>query len=135
MQSFWLRRSCGLSTPRSSKTGPVVGNLPNFRRMSRNYSTKILEVQENLGSTRTAIVQSVKCRRIFMARKTITCGKQTMTKIEAIEEVSHLTRLNHAHILRIIGTYVKGRELSILLYPVAEYNLGLSSKLSNQLRH
>jgi serine/threonine protein kinase len=46
-----------------------------------------------------------------------------MTKSEAIAEVSHLTRLNHAHIVRIIGTYVEGRELSILLYPVAQYNL------------
>jgi serine/threonine protein kinase len=46
-----------------------------------------------------------------------------MTKQEAITEVAHLTRLDHAHILRVIGTYVKGRELSILLYPVANCNL------------
>jgi serine/threonine protein kinase len=46
-----------------------------------------------------------------------------MTKEEAVAEISHLTRLSHAHILRVIGTYVKGRELSILLYPVADCNL------------
>lgn len=46
-----------------------------------------------------------------------------MTPIEAIDEVVHLTRLNHAHVVRVIGTYVKGRELSILLYPVADCNL------------
>ena len=94
-----------------------------FSKDEQPLIENILQVKENLGSTRTAIVQSVKCRRIVLARKTITFGKQTMTKLEAIAEVSHLTRLNHAHIVRIIGTYVKGRELSILLYPVAQYNL------------
>jgi serine/threonine protein kinase len=94
-----------------------------FQKDEQALINDILEVRDNLGSTRTAVVQSVKCRRILLARKTITCSKQTMTKEEAITEVSHLTRLNHAHILRIIGTYVKGRELSILLYPVAQYNL------------
>lgn len=34
-----------------------------------------------------------------------------------------MTRLNHAHIVRVIGTYVVGKELSILMYPVAEHNL------------
>ncbi|KAH8701403.1 kinase-like domain-containing protein [Phaeosphaeriaceae sp. PMI808] len=99
------------------------GQHAKFRKDQQKLINEILEVQENLGSTRTAIVQSVKCRRILLARKTITCGKQTMTKEEAIKEVSHLTRLTHAHIIRVIGTYVKGRELSILLYPVAEHNL------------
>ena len=46
-----------------------------------------------------------------------------MTRSAAIEEVAHLTKLRHAHIIRVIGTYVVGKELSILLYPVAEYNL------------
>jgi hypothetical protein len=90
------------------------GQHAEFQKDEQKLINEVLEVQENLGSTRTAIVQSVKCRRILLARKTITCGKQTMTKQEAIEEVSHLTRLNHAYILRVVGTYVKGRELSIL---------------------
>jgi serine/threonine protein kinase len=99
------------------------GQHAEFKKHEQKLIDEILEVQENLGTTRTAFVQSVKCRRILLARKTIICGKQTMTKKEAIAEVSHLTQLNHAHILRIIGTYVKGRELSILLYPVADCNL------------
>jgi hypothetical protein len=90
-----------------------------FQKDEQTLLNDILEVRDNLSSTRTAVAQSVKCRRILLARKTITCSKQTMTKEEAITEVSHLTGLNHAHILRIIGTYVKGHELSILLYPVA----------------
>jgi serine/threonine protein kinase len=99
------------------------GQHAKFEQDERKLIDEILEPIMNLGSTRTAIVQSVKCRRILLARKTITCSKQTMTKGEAISEVAHLTRLNHAHIVRVIGTYIKGRELSILLYPVAAYNL------------
>jgi serine/threonine protein kinase len=34
-----------------------------------------------------------------------------------------LKKLQHAHIVRIMGTYVLGRKLSILLYPVANHNL------------
>jgi serine/threonine protein kinase len=99
------------------------GQHAEFQSNEQHLINNLLVVQENLGSTVTAIVQSVKCRRILLARKAITCGKQTMTKEQAVAEVAHMTRLSHAHILRVIGTYVKGRELSILLYPVAEYNL------------
>lgn len=48
-----------------------------------------------------------------------------MRREEAIKEVEHLQRLNHAHILRVVGTYIIDRNLCILLYPVAEYNLDL----------
>jgi serine/threonine protein kinase len=99
------------------------GQHAEFQSNEQHLINNLLVVQENLGSTVTAIVQSVKCRRILLARKAITCGRQTMTKEQAVTEVAHMTRLSHAHILRVIGTYVKGRELSILLYPVAEYNL------------
>jgi len=120
------------------------GQHTEFRRDEQKLINDILQVQDTLGSTRTAIVQSVNCRRILLARKTITCGKHTMRKEEVLKEVSHLTRLKHAHILRLIGTYVRGRELSILLYPVADYNLegfleafrarnSLSAKLTDNL--
>jgi serine/threonine protein kinase len=109
--------------PKEEQDWSGRGQHAKFQKNEQGLINSILEVEDNLGSTRTAVVQSVKCRRILLARKTITCGKQTMTREEAIAEVSHLTRLNHAHIVRVIGTYVKGRELSILLYPVADYNL------------
>lgn len=82
----------------------------------------ILNVQDLLGSTSTAIVQSVKCKRIVLARKTIRCSRY-FTKEKAIEEVAHLSRLNHSHVVQVIGTYTMGSELSILMYPVAEHNL------------
>src|SRR5204863_9361750 len=82
-----------------------------------------LVLEKNLGFTATAIVESVRCKRIRLARKTIKCGRR-MRREEAIKEVEHLQRLSHAHILRVVGTYIMGKDLSILLYPVAEYNLG-----------
>ncbi|EAT78958.2 hypothetical protein SNOG_13511 [Parastagonospora nodorum SN15] len=94
-----------------------------FKKHEQESISKVLQYKGNLGSTNSAIVQSVKCRRILLARKTIICSKRNMTQEEAIAEVSHLSRLAHAHIIRFIGTYVHGRELSILLYPVADYNL------------
>jgi serine/threonine protein kinase len=107
------------------------GQHVKFEPSEQHLINGILHLNEQLGSTSTAVVQSVKCRRILLARKTILCGKK-MPRHVAIEEVSHLTRLSHAHILRVIGTYVKGRELSILLYPVAEYNLeGFFEKFHN----
>jgi serine/threonine protein kinase len=72
--------------------------------------------------TRNALVESVKCRRILLARKTINCRFAITTK-EAFREVQHLQKLRHSHIVRVVGTYVMGRQLSILLYPVADYNL------------
>jgi serine/threonine protein kinase len=68
------------------------------------------------------VVEIVKCKRIYLARKTIFCSKR-FTKQQAIEEVAHLEKIQHSHIVRVIGTYTIANEFSILLYPVAEYNL------------
>lgn len=89
----------------------------------REHINQLLRYQKTLGNTETATVQSVRCRRILLARKTVFCSKRRITKSEAINEVAHLTQLRHPHILRLIGTYVIGNELSILLYPVTEDNL------------
>lgn len=98
------------------------GQHVKFERHQRKIVDEILQVQDTLGTTTDAIVQSVKCRRILLARKTVVTSRR-FTKAQAIEEVAHLSRLDHSHIVRVIGTYKLGRELSILLYPVAEYNL------------
>ncbi|KKY15959.1 putative dual specificity mitogen-activated protein kinase kinase 1 [Diplodia seriata] len=70
------------------------------------------------------MVDVVTCRRIRLARKRI-FFRDKLSREEAADEVSHLQRLNHAHIIRVIGTYVlpAARSVNILLYPVAEYNL------------
>ncbi|KAF2729436.1 kinase-like protein [Polyplosphaeria fusca] len=70
----------------------------------------------------TALVESVRCRRVRLARKTMFCSVR-LRKEDAVKEVAHLQRLQHTHVIRVVGTYVCGRKMSILLYPVAEYTL------------
>lgn len=83
-----------------------------------------LQTEKFLGRTRTAIVESVRCKRVRLVRKTIKCSKWTGVKREdALREVQHLYRAQHAHIVRLVGTYVIGTDLAILTYPCAEWNL------------
>jgi serine/threonine protein kinase len=98
------------------------GQHAQFQQSEKKTLDDILNVQDVLGSTSTAIVQSVMCKRILLARKTIRCNRY-FTKAKAIEEVAHLSRLDHSHVVQVIGTYTMGNELSILMYPVAEYSL------------
>lgn len=98
------------------------GEHVEFGKDERKHVDAILQVEELLGSTNTAIVQSVRCRRILLARKTVRCSRK-VTPSMVMDEVAHLNRLRHAHIVRVIGSYTIGQEFSILIYPVAQYNL------------
>ena len=83
-----------------------------------------LQVEKPLGRTRTALVESVLCKRVRLVRKTVKCSRWTGVKREdAVREVQHLYRAQHAHIVRLVGTYVIGSDLAILTYPCAEWNL------------
>lgn len=77
-----------------------------------------------LGHSGSAVVDVVRCKRIILARKTIRCNYR-MKREDAAKEVEHLQKLNHAHIVRMIGTYVfkNSKDLHILIYPVADYDL------------
>jgi serine/threonine protein kinase len=81
-----------------------------------------LRAEEILGHSATAIVESVRCRRIKLARKRIRCNGRILKEV-VIAEVEHLNRLQHAHILRIVGTYTLKKDLAILLYPATPWNL------------
>ena len=81
-----------------------------------------LQVENVLGSSSTALVQSVICKRIRLARKTIQCGRR-LKREDAIKEVELLQRLSHSHLIQAVGTYIIGRSLSILLYPATTFNL------------
>ncbi|KAH7359533.1 kinase-like domain-containing protein [Pyrenochaeta sp. MPI-SDFR-AT-0127] len=81
-----------------------------------------LRSEKVLGHSATAIIDSVRCRRIRLARKKICCNRR-LKKEDAIIEVQHLQRLQHSHIVRVVGTYTLKKELTILLYPAAEWNL------------
>lgn len=98
------------------------GQHAEFQPNETEELSRILTVRETLGRTGNAVVQSVKCRRVLLARKTIRCYNK-IKKLEVVNEIANLAALNHAHIVRIIGSYVKGRELSILTYPVADCDL------------
>lgn len=77
-----------------------------------------------LGHSACAFVEAVKCKRIVLARKTIRCSKR-MRREDAAREVEHLQRINHAHVVRVIGTYVfeHSKDLQILIYPIADCDL------------
>ncbi|KAJ4305896.1 hypothetical protein N0V90_001429 [Kalmusia sp. IMI 367209] len=81
-----------------------------------------LQHEKNLGHSATAMVDSVRCKRIRLARKVVHVSRR-LKKEEALQEVEHLQRLKHSHIIRVVGTYTLPRKLSILLYPVADYTL------------
>ncbi|EON61571.1 serine/threonine protein kinase [Coniosporium apollinis CBS 100218] len=80
-----------------------------------------LQVEGVLGYSK-AVVERVRCRRIILAQKTIRCSPR-ISKEEALQEVEHLQRLSHSHIVRLVGTYIIARKLCILMYPAAEYDL------------
>jgi serine/threonine protein kinase len=83
-----------------------------------------LSVEQVLGHTSTALVESVHCMRVKLVRKIVRCNRRTRLKREdALQEVQQLYRVQHSHVVRLVGTYVIGDELAILTYPCAEWNL------------
>jgi serine/threonine protein kinase len=76
----------------------------------------------NLGFGASGIVDRVRCRRIDLARKTIRCIRKP-TREEAAKEIRHLQELQHRHTVRLVGTYMLKKNLSILMYPATEYSL------------
>lgn len=81
-----------------------------------------LEVCESAGHGSTASIDIVKCRRVKLARK-LTHLRPRMHQRDLLKEVQALYRLRHAHIVRLVGTYRKGRVFAALLYPVADMDL------------
>lgn len=75
-----------------------------------------------LGMSMTAVVEKVRCRCIFLARKTMTCASQ-LALSDCLVEVEHLHKLRHPHIIQLVGSYIQGKQFSVLLYPVADYDL------------
>lgn len=77
----------------------------------------------HLGSSLSATVDKVLCRRVALARKTMRCDRR-WTVADALQEVYHLQNLHHFHIVQLVGTYLQGRNFSILMYPAADSHLG-----------
>jgi len=98
------------------------GQHVEFQLHQKAELRRILQLEDLLGSTSNAVVESVKRKRILLARKTVRCSRR-FTKEMTIQEVKHLEELQHSHMIQLIGTYIMGTDLAILLYPVAEFNL------------
>lgn len=92
-----------------------------------------LEHIDNLGSSASAIVDRVRCRRIVLARKTMRCPRK-WAQADALNEVEHLQWLRHAHIVQLIGTYVQNRTFVVLMYPAADCDLRKFMEDTNDLR-
>lgn len=108
------------------------GQHVEFSKSESSIIEEILKPEGVLGHTASALVHKVRCRRIMLARKSIRCNYH-LKKEDAIEEVAHLQRLSHSHIVRAVGTYVQGTYLSILLYPATSYNLETFLELYDEL--
>ncbi|KAJ8106972.1 hypothetical protein OPT61_g9183 [Boeremia exigua] len=98
------------------------GQHAKFDVSERKLVDEILEFRDTLGMTGSSVVHKVKCKRILLARKTV-FAKKRVTLEQAVDEMANLEQMHHAHIIRLIGSYTIGREVSILMYPVAACNL------------
>lgn len=59
-----------------------------------------------IGQSSSATVEMVRCRRILLARKSMTC--RVALKLEdAMNEVEHLLRLRHPHVVQLVGSYLQ----------------------------
>lgn len=81
------------------------------------------KVLGTIGASLTATVDKIRCRRILLARKTMLCGRR-ISLHDALAEVEHLQKLRHPHIVQLVGSYLQGKRFSVLIYPVADYDLG-----------
>jgi hypothetical protein len=81
-----------------------------------------LEVEKVVGHSSTALVESVRCRRIRLARKSMRINRRVKLK-DIVQEVSYLHKLQHRHIVQLIGTYLQKNAFAILLYPLATGDL------------
>jgi len=87
-----------------------------------------------IGHGGSALVDSVLCRRVKLARKTMMCTRRQ--KLETmINEVEHLQSLRHPHIVQLVGSYLQGKRFAILLYPVAEWNLSRFLELCQEIEY
>ena len=62
-----------------------------------------LKEERLIGNSATAVVHSVRRRRIRLARKTIRCNRH-LTEKAVVIEVEHLQRLQNRHIVHLVGT-------------------------------
>jgi serine/threonine protein kinase len=83
-----------------------------------------LEQGVSLGRGSSADVHEVTCNGIKLARKQIYCTKRV--KINDVKrELDVLKKLNHKHVITLVGSYTQIRVLGLLLYPAAVCDLAV----------
>ncbi|KAL2063172.1 hypothetical protein VTL71DRAFT_6244 [Oculimacula yallundae] len=83
-----------------------------------------LEEGRSLGRGASADVHEVLCRGINIARKQIFCSRRM--KIEDVKrELEILRKLDHKHVVTLVGSYTQSRVLGLLLFPAAVCDLGV----------
>ncbi len=82
------------------------------------------QIIENLARSQTTSVDRVRSINsgIVMARKLINLEPSQVPRL-ASTEIKCLNGLRHPHIVSIVGAYLDGNSVGILLYPAAEWNL------------
>lgn len=85
--------------------------------------TQLIE-GKSLGRGASADVHEVTCSGVTLAKKQIFCSRRM--KLEDVKrELDILKRINHKHVITLVGSYVQGKVLGLLLYPAAVCDLGV----------
>ncbi|KAH0545384.1 hypothetical protein FGG08_000525 [Glutinoglossum americanum] len=87
-----------------------------------NLGELALAPGRRLGAGSSGVVQEVTCGKVNLARKYI-AYQQKSSLSDAMNEVKALQRLNHRHIVRLVGAYRLPGALAVFLSPVADCNL------------
>lgn len=83
-----------------------------------------LEEGKLLGRGASADVHEVTCRGLVIARKQIYCSRR-MRLEDVRRELDILKKLNHKHVVTLVGSYIQGKVLGLLLLPAAVCDLGV----------
>ncbi|TVY47872.1 Mitogen-activated protein kinase kinase kinase [Lachnellula occidentalis] len=106
--------------------GKSKGSWSGAGKHLTNWSDhKTLRVQDGeLGSGSYGDVRLVTYKAVRLARKHVQPRRRDVTLEKLREEANAMERLDHKHILKLVGTYTfRTRHLYLLLYPVAECDL------------
>jgi serine/threonine protein kinase len=81
-----------------------------------------LKVEKVIGHSSTALIESVRCKRIRLARKCIRVNRRAKLE-DLVKEVAYMQKLHHRHVVQLVGSYLQKTTFAILLYPVATGDL------------
>jgi serine/threonine protein kinase len=81
-----------------------------------------------IGHSAKALVFEADARRVLkyrrrLACKIVNCEDKEVSVLNAWDEVRNMFGLRHPHVVALVGAYIQGDYLGILMYPVARWNL------------